>query len=190
MLKVLAASACLLGCANAAYTATYTEIGLQAGADGGDLTDFDGDGDLDMIVAAEEGCSVVWFEQLSAASWAKHTVATGQIGPEDTVAGDFNNDGLNDLAWVNDEAETAGCLSGGKVVIAYQTSTSWTLQTLVVGLGAINLAAEDVNRDGHLDIVYADKTGDELVLLVNPGSSAPWTTQARRCCPRSSWART
>lgn len=168
VLVAIAAAGLAAACAQAAEPVL---IGEEAGADGGDMADLDGDGRPDLVIANEEGCSVVAYLQREGGRWTRRMVVNGHTGPEDAVVADFDGDGLRDVAWVGDEAETP-CATDTRVGVAYQTATGWEPETIQPGLGAINLAADDVDGDRRPDLLVADKLGGRLVLLTNPGGRA------------------
>jgi hypothetical protein len=129
-----------------------------------------GDGKLDIVVANEDDCTVVLYVQQSPDQWTRHLVASAYTGPEDAVIADFDGDGLADIAFVGDEPEVP-CANDAKVGIAYQNAgETWTTRALVPGLGAINLATDDIDGDGDTDIIYADKAGNRIAALINPGT--------------------
>lgn len=167
-LLALAGALALTAAAGACQAAGPVLIGEEAGADGGVMADLDADGWPDLVIANEEGCSVVAYLQREGGRWARRIVVNGHTGPEDAVVADFDGDGLRDVAWVGDEAET-DCPNDTRVGVAFQTATGWQLKVVQPGLGAINLAADDVDGDGRPDLIVADKLGDRLVLLKNPG---------------------
>jgi len=135
-------------------------IGHQGGADGGEAGDIDGDGKIDVVVAAEEGGTVVWYRQNSPDDWTEYILAAELPGPEDAAVGDLDGDGKMDAA--------ASC-EGDMLVIMIQpedpTEVPWPQAAILQGSeligSAINCHMHDVDLDGDLDVMYCDKKGGD-----------------------------
>jgi hypothetical protein len=84
---------------NTAWTRVeIASIGACDGADGVDVADYDGDGDLDITTACEQGNKVIVARNDScASSWTVTTIATGLSAPEDSRFGDVDGDGDLDI---------------------------------------------------------------------------------------------
>ncbi len=76
------------------------------------------------------------------------------------VVGDFNGDGFQDLATVNQGSTVTLLLGNGSGGFAAATGSPYS-----VGVGADYLAAGDFNGDGVLDIATANSSGSVTVLL-------------------------
>ena len=79
--------------------------------------------------------------------------------------GDFNGDGIGDLAVANTDGTIdifLGAANG-----AFGTPTSYT-----VGTGLFVIAAGDFNRDGFTDLVTADTGSNQIEVLLNDGTGA------------------
>jgi hypothetical protein len=89
------------------------------------------------------------------------TVGTGPLGVGE---GDFNGDGLLDLAAVND--------SGGNVTILLGNGdgTFVTHGTYAVGSRPLDVAVADVNGDGHLDLIVGHDTVFGPSVLLGDGT--------------------
>jgi chitodextrinase len=126
--------------------------------------DFDGDGQLDLAVAASEAPEVVVL------------FGTGQDGtlvegarlavgrrPVALAAGDFDGDGRLDLA--------AADLDLGSVWLLFNRGNrSFDPRELRVGRWASALAVADFDRDGALDLAVADMARDEIAVLLGDGA--------------------
>ncbi len=87
------------------------------------------------------------------------------------AAGDFNGDGRLDLAMVC-EAVDEGI--GGKVRIFYQTELGLEPKRFVdLAIPASQIAAEDLDGDGHADLVVRTAGGAVAVHWGGPGGIAP-----------------
>ena len=156
------------------YQGDEVIIGEEKGADGGDLADLDQDGKMDMVIAAEQGNAIAWYQQDSPGSWTEYLISDKVSGVEDVAAGDLDHDGDLDLAYVTDK-------SSGIVGIAINpgtpTNIPWETQTLLTLANPINTAVADVNGDGYVDIIYAAKVANAYGWLENPRSdilTAAW----------------
>ena len=83
--------------------------------------------------------------------------------PQSITAGDFNEDGLLDLATVNSTSDDVSILLG---------NGNGTFQGPIsfgVGKLPMSLATEDMNGDAHLDLVVAMSGSDHIVVLQGRG---------------------
>ncbi len=137
--------------------------------------DLDRDGDLDVLTA---GARVVWYENDGAGSFgaaqtidssltAGVTMAIADLdrnGSPDVIVGD---QGANQVLWYANDG-TPG--DGG-----------WTAHVLVSGVDAAEVVASDIDRDGDMDVVAADQSGNRAVWMENDGMPADdvadWTLQ-------------
>jgi hypothetical protein len=91
-------------------------------------------------------------------------VAVGS-DPRAVVAGDFNNDGILDLAVVNHASNTVSILQGDGTA-----SLNFTLvQTLSTGTGPIAIASGDFNGDGLLDLAVANDGSNTVSVFLGDG---------------------
>jgi uncharacterized protein (TIGR03437 family) len=95
--------------------------------------------------------------------------------PSRLAAGDFNEDGIADLAVLSTSASTVTILTG----IGNGTFTVGT--PISVGNAPVSLAVADVNNDGHLDLVVACQDplmGSNVFILLGQGNGTfqPATT--------------
>jgi len=128
--------------------------------------DIDGDGDMDVIAAAEGFDTISWIENVDGAgtAWAKHQIAKDFVGPVDIAAGDLDNDGDVDIAAISpslDELAVWLNLDG--------VGTTWSAQnTLAPSFAdASSIEMVDINLDGNLDIVGTAAGANELVWFDN-----------------------
>jgi hypothetical protein len=144
--------------------------------------DLNGDSHLDVVVGAAAAGDIIWFENDGAAdpSFSAPQTVTDQVpGVASVRAGDLDGDGDADIAAA--VLEGGGGIAGDRVVWLENqgdpenngtyTFTERTIATAVDG--AVQVAIDDINGDGALDVVSAAKTDNEVAWHENDGTSAP-----------------
>jgi hypothetical protein len=137
--------------------------------------DVDGDGDLDLLGAAQGSNRIAWWENAngSGTSWTKHIVEDRfNFDPRSVYAADVDGDDdldvlaaaryPNDITWwENDDG----------------SGTSWTEHTVYdYHGGAISVYAADVDGDDDLDVLGAAAGAEEITWWENvDGSGTSWT---------------
>ena len=148
-------------------TAGYSPISIA-------VADFNGDGIPDLAVAnyGDDTVSIIIgnADGLFPVS-ASSNIAVGSE-PMSVVVGDFNSDGIPDLAVANSGSNTVTILLGKGDGTFSQTANG----TVGVGSMPVSLAAVDLNGDGTSDVAIAD-LGDNAgtVVLSNPNQTAQMT---------------
>ena len=155
---------------------TYTEaaVGDSIAAPAHvEAVDFDGDGDLDLVVAAlgvlapsnNRIGSVLVLENTGRQQFTNHVVADRIARVADVQAGDLDGDGDTDLAVAGfgyDAGETSWLENNG----------NWTFEqhVLLRLSGPINSIVADINKDGHPDIVsLVSQEWEEIWAFLNDG---------------------
>ncbi len=132
--------------------------------------DLNGDGIPDLITLNTAANSIAILLGDGTGSFtpaAGSPVTTGQ-GPSSVAAGDFNGDGLPDLAITNSSGASLTILLGnGSGGFAAATSSP-----LSIGAGSVPnaVAAGDFNNDGLTDLAVADRANNLIVILLGTGS--------------------
>lgn len=144
--------------ASATMFSALTSVGSIDGAHHVAAADVDGDGNMDLVSAAQLDGTVAWFKGAGAGSTktfgAKQLIVYGNTGVRCVVAADFNGDGHVDVASASKRANTVEVYvnNGG-------TGSNWT--TVVVDdnvPGAVFVVAVDLDGDGLLDLASAAYT--------------------------------
>jgi len=138
--------------------------------------DVDGDGDMDVLGAANFADDITWWENLDGTglNWSEHTVA-GEFDYATCVyAEDVDGDGDMDVlgaAAIDDDIAWWENLDG--------TGLNWLEHTLNGDFdGAKHVYAEDVDGDGDMDVLGAAAWDDDIAwwenlttyLMLTPGS--------------------
>ena len=136
--------------------------------------DINGDGYLDILGAAWGADDITWWENVdgSGTSWVEHTVDGGFWGARSVYSEDIDGDGDMDVlgAAVKDNFITWWENIDG-------LGTSWTEHTVKAGyMGAISVYSEDINDDGHMDIIGAAYNSGDVTWWENTdGLGTSWT---------------
>jgi FG-GAP-like repeat/Secretion system C-terminal sorting domain len=136
--------------------------------------DVDGDGDMDVLGAAWEDNSIMWWENLdgSGLSWSEHAVDGSFGSPYSVFSEDVDGDGDMDVlgAAYNDNDITWWENLDG-------TGLNWTEHTVDGGYsGAHSVYAKDVDGDGDIDILGAAAFANEITWWENlDGTGLNWT---------------
>jgi hypothetical protein len=158
-----------------AFSAPLTGL-AQATDDDGDKpsqlavsTDLNGDGILDVVRAASPAGDptgpAVLSISLGRGNGNTQPAATGPLlgaKPTSIVAGDFNQDGFEDIIVGDDDGRVSLFLGDG--------TGRLTPAGDVVHLGSVvSIVAADFNRDGILDLAISDSIGSSVTVLLGTG---------------------
>lgn len=138
--------------------------------------DIDADGCMDLLVATRTGREIIWWENCDTAPgiyWTKHYIyeyATNYINA--LTAGDLDGDG---------DVDVAACVYGLFWWENLGGGLSWTMHVLDDYADQFSsLHANDINGDGHLDVVGAAKNSDCIFWWENLGGGAGWVRHTVR----------
>jgi len=135
--------------------------------------DFDSDGDNDVVSSSAHAYGVWWYEQVfdkdKKSSFITHTIDSTFSESHSLVLQDVNNDGLPDLiTGKRFFAHQGGGPGGMEPAVIYwfellkdgKNRPVWVKHLIddTSGVG-IQIVTEDMNKDGRLDIVIANKNG-------------------------------
>lgn len=118
------------------------EIGRGQFTTDGRALDFDGDGDVDVVVG-DTTTGIAWFEQRGADAWTKHVIGSGYT--HDLAVADFNGDGKLDVVRTDKQ----------QVEIWYADGSSYRREVILERKGE-GLAVADLDRDGDIDILFSN----------------------------------
>ncbi len=168
---------------------TWTEhlvYGAFNGARSVHAADVDGDGDLDVLGAAENDDDITWWENTGACSgiggectnWSVHTVDDLFDGAQSVYAADVDGDGDtdvlgaardgNDITWWENTGTCSG--TGG-------ACTNWNANVVDAAFsGASSVYAADVDGDGDTDVLGAGYFADKITWWENTnGVGTTWS---------------
>ena len=119
--------------------------------------DVDGDGNLDLLSAAQLDGTVAWFKGAGSGSaktfGTKQIIVSGNTGVRCVVAADFNGDGHVDVASASQRANTV------EVYLNNHDGTSWNIVVVDNNIpGAVFVVAVDLDGDGFVDLASAAYT--------------------------------
>jgi hypothetical protein len=131
--------------------------------------DFNRDGIPDLAVAnsGDDTVSVLLGNGTGAFSAAAGSPVPVGDGPISVAVGDFNRDGIPDLAVANSGDDTVSVLLGHGTGAFSAAAGS----PVPVGDGPISVAVGDFNRDGISDLAVSNLIGDTVSVLLNQGAT-------------------
>ena len=134
--------------------------------------DIDGDGDLDLVSAAEANDHVYLHRNSGTPGddslWSLTTLTSAVNGPRAVALGDLDDDADLDVAVASYNDNTVSWLENDG------TAANWTKRVISAGAGGANdVALGDFDRDGDLDIACAQYLDDEFSWYRNDGASPP-----------------
>ncbi len=133
--------------------------------------DLNGDGTLDLAVADSadfSGTVDIFLGHGDGTFTAAESYATGP-NPEGVVAGDFNGDGIPDLAVANAGYSPSYADGNVSVFLGNGDGTFQSARTFAAGLAPWSVAVGDFNGDGLLDVAVADYGSGMVSILLGNG---------------------
>ena len=181
----LAGLAGLLALAVPAHGQTFVDVTTGSGMENVPLSssnygtgvcgaDFDGDGDIDVVVPGLPGSPIQYFRNDGGMTFTELTTATTGLGialhPHPVVAADIDNDGDQDILLGNWRTPLQLFINDGSAVFTEEAQT----RGLVTQSSVYSLSFGDYDRDGWLDIYVGNRdsaagTAEDNILYRNVG---------------------
>jgi len=124
------------------------------------MSDFDGDGELDLAVTAGRFVDVLLGDGRGGYGAATRFPVGGSSAPGAVAVGDFNGDGDADLVTANSNDGSVSVLRG-RPGGAFSAPAKFTTPSLAL----VDVAVGDINDDGDLDVAVGDNRDGVYVLL-------------------------
>lgn len=162
----------------------FTSPGIY-GPGGIGVADFNGDGNLDIVVANNSNAtggtssgaySTIFFGNGAGGFTLAQTLAPGGvINPDFIAIGDYNGDGFPDIAVANNASNTIDIyLNSGT-----GTFSATTPNTILTTPGGNNvILAADVNKDGKLDLVVSSSVNTAPINVWTGNGTGGFTAAA------------
>jgi hypothetical protein len=152
---------------NGNFSSVGAASGLSTGpTEGVSWADYDNDGDFDVFFNVNYNTSNQLYENKGDGTFVPKPAAPAtKLLSQSTAWGDFDNDGFIDLVEVGAYPFPGGSGTEGKTLL-YKNNGDKTFtdvsaaQGLVSGFYSWSVACSDYNKDGFLDIVVANRTGN------------------------------
>ena len=136
--------------------------------------DVDGDGDIDILGAANGANDITWWENTTGDGtvWTEHSVDTSFDDPYSVYAADVDGDG---------DMDVLGAAFGADDITWWENTTGdgtvWTEHTVDGNFdGAISVHAADVDGDGDVDVLGTAWAANDITWWENTtGDGTVWT---------------
>jgi hypothetical protein len=132
------------------------------------VLDVNNDGRNDVISASAHQLGIWWHEQLADNGWKTHLISEAVSQTHATILADINGDGKPDLITgkrflAHHNSNDPGTHDPSLLLWFESTPDEapyWTAHEIDNDSGAgLNIVAQDINKDGRMDIVIANKKG-------------------------------
>ncbi len=154
--------------------------------------DLDGDGDMDVLGAAEAANSLTWWENTSGDGlvWSEHPITESFLEARSVVAADLDGDGDLDVLGAAGEAARVTWWEN-----SFGDGTAWVEHPIGASLdGAWSVHAADIDGDPGLDVLAAVISAGDILSWKNlytgscsPGSFNPGDRIVLTAAPDPGW---
>jgi tetratricopeptide (TPR) repeat protein len=134
--------------------------------------DFNLDGHPDLAVAEQTANVVSVFLNNGDGTFAPRTDYPVGNGPTAVATADFNVDGIPDLAVANGTDNTVSVLLGTATSTGGGSGAFGPQTTFPTDVDPVAIVVDDYNIDGLPDVITANKTANDISVLLNSGSGA------------------
>jgi flagellin-like hook-associated protein FlgL len=131
------------------------------------LADINGDGNLDILASGGSVSDLRLFYNNGGGIFSSSQTINigGGVRPREIAVGDFNNDGLQDMAVALDLANSV------PVYLQNQNGT-FTRNNISTGQSSYGIASSDLNNDGNLDLLVTYSGAGQFAPLMNQGNGS------------------
>jgi hypothetical protein len=126
-------------------------------------TDMDGDGDNDILGAADIGDEISWWENTGDLNFIKHVIEDNYRSPTCLCAIDIDGDGDIDILSSADS-------NSGLAWWENDGIQNFTKHVLDIYVFSNSVSADDVDQDGDIDFITSDYYHDQISWWENDGS--------------------
>ena len=128
------------------------------------IADLDGDGDMDVLGAANGADDITWWENDGSESFTEHTIDGSFNGASSVYAADVDGDGDMDVLGAAFDADDITWWEN-------DGSESFTEHTIDGDFnGAISVYATDLDNDGDMDVLGAARVADDITWWEQQGT--------------------
>ncbi|CAF1343866.1 unnamed protein product [Adineta steineri] len=163
----------LVGHGNGSFKSPMTfSTGIYSFPSSIDVSDFNGDGYLDIVVANQGNYNIGVFLgkgdgnfRTQITTMTEHTTLVSRI-----VVGDFNGDGKMDVAciWESDSSVLSSYATFVTVLVGYGNGSFGQQMIFPTELAAVDyLITNDFNGDGRLDLAISSEEDKHIAILLN-----------------------